>query len=149
MTRGPISLALFAALASAADLPKPVGLVNDFAGRLQPAERQSLESRLNEFRRSTSNEVAIAIVKSLEGQSVEEYANRLFKAWGIGTKESNNGVLLLWAPVERKVRIEVGLGLETAIPDSAAAEILRSVTAAFRKEDYIGGLNAGIDGIIT
>jgi uncharacterized protein len=145
----PIALAFLAAMAWAADLPRPAGLVNDFAEKLQPSERESLESKLRDYEQATSNEVAIAIVQSLDGQSVEEYANRLFKAWGIGKKERNNGVLLLWAPAERKVRIEVGLGLESAIPNEAAADILRSVTAAFRQEDYAGGLNAGVDGIIA
>jgi uncharacterized protein len=147
MTR--ILLLVFAALAFGEDLPKPAGLVNDIAGKLTPAERQALESKLRAYEQATSNEVAVAIVPSLRGQTVEEYANRLFKSWGIGKKERNNGVLLLWAPAERKVRIEVGLGLEQAIPNDAAAAILKGVTAAFRREDYIGGLQAGVDGIIA
>jgi uncharacterized protein len=146
MTR--ILLLLFATLAFGEDLPKPAGLVNDIAGKLTPAERQVLESKLRAYELATSNEVAVAIVPSLGGQTVEEYSNRLFKSWGIGKKERNNGVLLLWAPKERKVRIEVGLGLEQAIPNDAAAAILKGVTAAFRREDYLGGLQAGVDGII-
>ena len=139
----------FAVLAFAEDLPKPSGFVSDIAGKLTPAERQALEDRVRAYEQATSNEVAVAIVPSLQGQSVEEYSNRLFKSWGIGKKDRNNGVLLLWAPVERKVRIEVGLGLEQAIPNSEAAAILKEVTAAFRREDYFGGLQAGVDGIIA
>src|SRR5947199_6944 len=97
------------ALAQDADLPKPLGRVNDFAGKLAASDRQTLETRLRDYERATSNEVAIAIVESLHRQTVEVYANRLFKAWGIGKRDRNNGVLLLWAPMERKVRIEVGL----------------------------------------
>ena len=130
-------------------LPRYTGYVNDFAGRLEAGERDALESRLSEYERATTNEVAVAIVSSLEGRSVDDYARQLFHEWGIGKKDRNNGVLLLWAPAERKVRIEVGYGLEGTLSDRAAAEILHGVTDAFRREDYVGGLNAGIDGIIA
>ena len=123
-----------ATLALAAGLPTRVGFINDFARKLPDADRQALERRLIDYARATSNEVVIAIVESLDQQTVEMYANRLFKAWGIGRKDRNNGVLFVWAPVERKVRIEVGMGLEGAIPNSAAADILRNVTALFRVE---------------
>ena len=136
-------LLAFATLAMAADLPKSVGYVNDFAGQLSLSERQALENRLREYERATTNEVAVAIVESLDGESVDAYANRLFNSWGIGKKERNNGVLLLWAPAERKVRIEVGMGLEGAIPNTAAAEIVRTVTTLFRQQEYVRGLNAG------
>jgi uncharacterized membrane protein YgcG len=146
-----ILLLAFAVFAFAADpdLPKSAGYVNDFAGKLPAADRQALETRLRDYERATSNEVAIAVVESLHGQTVEVYANRLFKAWGVGKKDRNNGVLLLWAPAERKVRIEVGMGLEAAIPNSAAADILRNVTALFRQDEYVRGLSAGVDGIMA
>src|SRR4051794_3985106 len=102
----------FASLTFASDLPGRNGYINDFAGRLTADERLQLENRVRNYERLSSNELAVAIVKSLDGQSIEMYGNRLFKAWGIGKPDRNNGVLLLWAPVERKVRIEVGLGLE-------------------------------------
>ena len=138
-----------ATLALAADLPTSVGYVNDFAGKLAPSDRQALESRLRDYESSTSNEVAVVIVESLDGESVDAYANRLFNAWGVGKKERNNGVMLLWAPAERKVRLEVGRGLEYAISNTAAADIVRTVTARFRQEDYAGGLNAGVDAIVA
>src|SRR5262249_22999059 len=100
MTR--ILLLVFAALAFAEDLPKPAGFVSDIAGKLTPAGRQALENKLSAYEQATSNELAVAIVPSLGGQAVEEYSNRLFKSWGIGKKDRNNGVLLLWAPKERK-----------------------------------------------
>ena len=68
---------------------------------------------------------------------------------GIGKAERNNGVLLLWAPVERKVRIEVGIGLEGAIPNTVASEIARTVTTLFRQDEYVRGLNAGVDAILA
>jgi uncharacterized membrane protein YgcG len=142
-------LLALASLGFAADLPRYSGYVNDFAGRLEPEQRDALETRLRDYDRATTNEVAIAIVESLNGESVNQYAQDLFHAWGIGKKDRNNGVLLLWAPVERKVRIQVGYGLEGTLSDSAAADILRSVTDSFRREDYYGGLNAGVDGIIA
>jgi uncharacterized protein len=145
-----IRLLLFAlaTVGFAADLPTRTGYVNDFAGRLQPEQRDALENRLHDYARATSNVVAIAIVNSLDGESVDQYAQQLFHAWGIGNRDRNNGVLLLWAPAERKVRIQVGFGLEGTLSDSASADILRSVTDSFRREDYYGGLNAGVDGII-
>jgi uncharacterized membrane protein YgcG len=145
----PCLLLALATLALAADLPKSVGYVNDFAGRLSLSERQALESRLRDYERATSNEVALAIVESLDGDSIDEYANRLFKSWGVGKKERNNGVLLLWAPAERKVRVEVGVGLEGAIPNATAAQIVRTVTTLFRQEEYVRGLNAGVDAIVA
>jgi len=109
----------------------------------------ALENRLRDYERATTNEVAVAIVESLDGESVDAYADRLFNSWGIGKKERNNGVMLLWAPAERKVRLEVGRGLEDAIPNTAAADIVRAVSARFRREDYVGGLNAGVDAIVA
>src|ERR1700736_3703416 len=106
------SLALFAAFASAANYPRATGYVNDFAERLSPADRDALERKLRDYGRTTSIEVVVAIVPSLEGESVERYANGLFHAWGIGKRGKDNGVLFLWAPSERKLRIEVGSGLE-------------------------------------
>lgn len=138
-----------ATLSFAFGLPRYTGYVNDFAGRLKPGERDALESRLLDYERATTNEVAVAIVSSLEGRNVDDYARELFHAWGVGKKDRNNGVLLLWAPVERKVRIQVGYGLEGSLSDRAAAEILRGVTEAFRREDYVAGLNTGIDGIFA
>lgn len=141
-------LLAFATLALAADLPRPAGYVSDLAGRLTPAVHDSLEARLRDYERATGNEVAIAIVPSLEGESIEDYARELFHAWGIGKRDRNNGVLFLWAPVERKVRIQVGYGLEGTLSDRAASDILRDVTARFRNDDYTGGINAAVDGII-
>jgi uncharacterized membrane protein YgcG len=142
-----LGILLAAAFCRAADYPRPTGYVNDFASWLAPADRDSLERRLRDYEQRTSNEIAIAIVPSLQGESVEAYANGLFRSWGIGKKGVNNGVLFLWAPIERKVRIEVGSGLENLIPSAAAAEIVNNVTARFRRNQFAEGVYAAVDGI--
>src|SRR2546430_4392626 len=92
--------------------PSPQGYVTDAAGVLDPSSKAQLESHLAEFERQTSNEIAVATVPSLEGETIETYAVELFKRWGVGKKGKDNGILLLVAPNDRKVRIEVGYGLE-------------------------------------
>src|SRR5262249_17021891 len=91
----------------AAALPRPSGYVIDFAGVLDASARDELMSIARDLERQTTAEMAIATVSSLDGMSVEEYANRLFHDWGIGKKAADNGVLVLVAPSERKMRIEV------------------------------------------
>jgi uncharacterized protein len=137
-----------ATLGFAADLPRYQGFVNDVAGRLSVEDRDALEGRLRAYERDSTNEVVVAIVPSLDGERLEAYAQRLFRAWGIGKRDKNNGVLLLWAPAERKVRIQVGYGLEGTLSDAAAAEVVREITTRFRRDDWVGGLYAGVDGII-
>jgi uncharacterized protein len=136
-------------LAAAADYPKPTGYVNDFAGQLSPEFQQNLESRLRQYERSTTEEIAVAIVPSLEGESIETYATGLFNAWGIGKRGENNGVLFLWAPNERKVRVEVGRGLERRLSDAQATQIIEDVTARFRNQDFEGGIKLAIDEIAS
>ena len=142
-------LFLLAAMASfAADFPQPTGHVNDFVQILPDADRQNLEARLRAYEQSTSIEIAVAIVPSLQGETVNNFARELFQAWGIGKRDKNNGVLFLWAPNDRKVRIQVGYGLEQDLPDAAAAQIVREVTSLFRREEFTRGVYAGIEGII-
>ncbi|MFA5909586.1 MAG: TPM domain-containing protein [Vicinamibacterales bacterium] len=126
--------------------PKPDGYVSDFAGVLdQPAE-DALEARLAEVERKSSSEIAVAIVKSLDGMSVEEYANRMFKEWGVGQAKTDNGVLVVVAPGEREMRIEVGYGLEGVLPDGLAGEIRDAqFLPRFREDDYAGGITAGVN----
>jgi uncharacterized protein len=99
--------------------------VSDFAGVLDQASKAELTAIAEDAERSSSAQLAIVTVASLDGLTVEEYANKLFNAWGVGQKGKNNGVLLLIAPAERKVRIEVGYGLEAVLPDGACGEIIR------------------------
>ena len=129
-----------------ASLPKPTGRVNDFAGLLSAPTRAALEQRLQDVETKTSSEIAVATVKSLDGMSVEEYATRLFKDWGVGQAKTDNGVLILVAPNDRAMRIEVGYGLEGVLPDGLAGEIRDAqFLPRFREDDYAGGITAGVN----
>ena len=131
-----------------ASLPKPTGRVNDFAALLSAPARAALEQRLQDVETRTSSEIAVATVTTLDGMSVEEYANRLFKEWGVGQEKTDNGVLILVAPNEREMRIEVGDGLESVLPDGLAGEIRdQQFLPRFRDDDYAGGITAGVSRI--
>ncbi len=136
-------LLLTPSLLSAQDLPsEPVGMVNDFADIIGAADQQRLETKLRNYRDSTTNVIAIATLPDLQGYSIEEIGTTLFNDWRMWHEERYNGVLILIAPNERKMRIEVGYGLEGAIPDVMAGRIIRNVlTPAFREGDYAGGLD--------
>ena len=128
--------------------PKPAGRVNDFAEILDAFNRSALEQRLQDVETKTTSEIAVAIVKSLDGMSNEEYANRLFKEWGIGQADKDNGVLVVVAPNEREMRIEVGYGLEGVLPDGLAGELSdQQFLPRFRANDYVGGIVAGVNRI--
>jgi uncharacterized protein len=113
------------AVASAKPLPQPGGRVNDFANLLSADERATLESQLLELDRETTVEVAVVTINDLDGRNVEDYALALFNEWGIGKKRADNGVLILVAPVDRSMRIEVGYGLEGILPDGLAGAVIR------------------------
>jgi uncharacterized protein len=134
--------------AAAVTLPKPAGYVSDFASVLDAGTRTRLEQIVRDTERTTGTEIVVATVASLDGVPVEEYANRLFHAWGIGKKASDNGVLILVAPNERTMRIEVGYGLEPILPDGLAGEIVRTVfLPAFRRGEYGSGILTGTERI--
>jgi uncharacterized protein len=131
------------------DRPNPPKLVNDFAGVLSPDEEQRLERQLVAYDDSTSNQVAIVLIKTLDDYPIEEYALRLFRAWGVGNKKTNNGVLIVAAIDDRKIRIEVGYGLEGAIPDITANHIIQNdIAPNFRSGDYYEGLSKAAGSII-
>jgi uncharacterized protein len=138
-------ICLLASMCVWASMPaKPQGWVSDFAGILAEDTRAQISSLCDEVKKSTGAEIAVVTVSSLEGMSVEEYAVRLFKQWGIGEKEKDNGVLFLIAPNERKTRIEVGYGLEPVITDGRAGEIIReTVIPFFKTGDYNQGILQG------
>ena len=116
--------------------------------RLGAPARAALEQRLQDVETKTSSEIAVATVKSLDGMSVEEYANRLFKEWGVGQAKTDNGVLILVAPNEREMRIEVGYGLEGILPDGLAGEIRdEQFLPRFLDDDYAAGITAGVNRI--
>lgn len=139
-----ISLAALPASARA-EFPQPQGRVNDFAAVLDEGAKTELASIIREAEDIGSTEIAVVTVPSLDGMTVEEYASKLFAAWGIGKKGVDNGVLVLVAPKDRTMRIEVGYGLEPVLPDSLAGSIIRSeFTPAFREGDYRAGILKGV-----
>lgn len=142
-------LSLPFALSAELTFPALTGRVVDEAGLLSARERDDLSQRLASFERSTSNQLVVVTLSSLGELSIEEYGYQLGRAWGIGTREHNNGVLLIIAPNERKVRIEVGYGLEGALPDAIAANIIQSqILPAFKHSNMAAGVSAGVASII-
>ena len=136
---------LCASSAMAQTLPKPAGRVTDLASVIDPSAEAEIDQRLDRLEQQTSSEIAVATVRSLDGMSVEEYANRLFKEWGVGQAKQDNGVLVLVAPNEREMRIEVGYGLEGVLPDGLAGQIIREdFLPRFREDDYSGGIRNGV-----
>lgn len=128
--------------------PNPPQLVNDIAGVLSPAEKAALENKLVAVDDSSSNQIAVVILPTLDGNPIEEYSTKLFREWGIGNKKTNNGILLLVAINDRKVRIEVGYGLEGAIPDITANSIIdNDIKPAFRAGAYYDGIDKATDDI--
>src|SRR5829696_6188717 len=113
-----LTLLLFAFPSFAQTFPPLTGRVVDAADLLKPEERAALEAKLKSHEDRTSDQVVVATLRSLEGFEIEDYANRLFRHWQLGQKGKDNGALLLVAPQERKVRIEVGYGLEGALTDA-------------------------------
>jgi uncharacterized protein len=129
--------------------PKSQGYVNDLAGLLSHQSVHHLERLITSINQKTTAEVAIVTLNSTEPYSIEDYAVRLYENWGIGQKGKDNGVLLLVALQERKVRIEVGYGLEGAITDGTAGAIIRQIiTPAFKKGLYDQGILAGTEAIL-
>jgi uncharacterized protein len=125
-------------------LPNPVGRINDFAELLDAEAEQTLAAAIEQAEKESSAQMAIATVTSLDGASIEEYATRLFNQWGIGQRTVNNGVLVLVAPNEREVRIEVGYGLEPILPDGLAGAIIRDdFLPLFREGKYQEGIVRG------
>ncbi|CAO4168904.1 TPM domain-containing protein [Methylorubrum extorquens] len=137
------------AQAAEPDFPKLTGRVVDAAGILSQETRARIDGKIKAHEDKTGDQLVVATVPSLQDRTVEDYANRLARAWSIGQKKTNNGVLLLVAPKERKVRIEVGYGLEGALTDALSKTIITTaITPRFRQGDFSGGVEAGVDAIL-
>jgi len=122
--------------------------VNDYAGLLAPAERERLEALLAERERASGTQMAIAVFRSLEGESLEDVANALFQKWRLGQKGLDNGVLLVVFVQDRKLRLEVGYGLEAVLPDAEAGRIIReAISPRFREQRYAAGLEAAVGAV--
>ncbi len=133
-----------------AAFPQPTGFVNDLAQVIQPAAREKLEGLLVAVEQRTGVEIAVATVPSLEERPIEDYAVDLYQQWGIGKKGIDEGALILVAPNEKRVRIEVGYGLEGALNDAQAGRIIRDLMIPFFKEgDFTRGIVAGTQGVIA
>ena len=129
-------------------LPKPAGFINDFAGIVSGEDRQRLEALAIEIEKKTTCEVTLVTIDSTKPYPIEDYAVRLFKEWGIGKKGKDNGVLLLIAKDDRKMKIEVGYGLEGAIPDALAKKIIAQyITPHFKEGNYSKGVLVGMAAI--
>ncbi|MFH1346638.1 MAG: TPM domain-containing protein [Spirochaetota bacterium] len=128
----------------------PSGFVNDFAGVLNNEQKQQLEQKLSGFEKSAGNEILIAIVESLDGDTIENFSVKLFEDWGVGKQGKDNGALILVAVDDRQMRIEVGYGLEGVLTDAQSFWIINNEMApAFGNNDFYGGLNAATDKIIS
>lgn len=123
----------------------PKGFVSDFAGVFAPNEMEGLETELASYARASGNEIAVVTIPSLGGDTIENFAEELFKEWGIGKEGKDNGALLLVARDDRTMRIEVGYGLEPELTDLESGAIIRDViTPAFRNGDYFAGVQNGV-----
>jgi uncharacterized protein len=122
--------------------------VNDYAGVLSAAERERLERKLVERERESSSQVVVAVFRALEGESLEDFSIRLAQAWRVGRKGLDNGVIFLVFLDDRRMRLEVGYGLEATLTDALAGAIIRDeVAPRFREGRYADGIEAGLDAI--
>jgi uncharacterized protein len=145
-----VALVLVAAAALAVNLPALTGRIVDQANIIPADTRSAIETKLVELERKSGIQLVVATVNSLDGQEIEPYANALFRAWQLGEKTKNNGVLLLVAPKERRVRVEVGYGLEGTLTDALNKVIITNAIAPrFKTGDFGGGIARGVDDIIT
>jgi uncharacterized protein len=128
--------------------PNPPKLVTDMANVLSAEQKDILERKLVAFDDSSSNQIVVVLIKTLNDYPIEEYSTKLFRDWGIGNKKTNNGILLIAAIDDRKIRIEVGYGLEGAIPDITTASIIRNdIVPSFKTGDYYHGIDLATNSI--
>ncbi|MBI5247030.1 MAG: TPM domain-containing protein [Elusimicrobia bacterium] len=149
ISAGLLALALVSQ-AAALEVPYLSGRVNDQAGLLSPSSQQSLEAKLKDFETRTGHQVAVLTLPSLEGEVLESFSLKVSRTWGLGRKGVNDGVLFLISKSDRKLRIEVGHGLEGSIPDALAGRIIQDVVVPkFRTGDFEGGVTAGVEAIVA
>jgi len=146
-----VALAVFSTAALAApSFPPLTGRVVDTAGILSPQAEAEISAQLAAHEQATTNQVVVVTLKSLGGYDIADYGYQLGRHWGIGQKGKNNGVLLIVAPTERKLRIEVGYGLEGALTDATSRDIIeRVIKPLFRQQHYDQGVRAGVIAILA
>jgi uncharacterized protein len=145
-----LALAVSAPTARAADVPALSGRVVDRARILTPERVRRIEALSAAYEARTGGQIAVLLVPSLDGEPIEDFAERVFRTWRLGQREKDNGILLVIAPDDRRVRIEVGYGLEGSLTDAAAGRIIRNVIApAFREDAYGRGVEEGVKAVIA
>lgn len=126
----------------------PQGYVSDYAQLISPSERQALEARLKNFEETNSTQIFVAIFPSLEGENLEDFSIRLAEKWKVGQKAKDNGVILLIFKNDRKLRIEVGYGLEAVITDALTQSIInREITPYFKQGLFAAGISSGLNAL--
>jgi uncharacterized protein len=136
-------------LAADPSYPALTGRIVDNANLIGPAARGRIDAKLKAHEDKTGDQLVVATLPALQGIGIEDFANGLFRFWKLGAAKTNNGVLLLVAPNERKVRIEVGYGLEGALTDALSKVIITTaVTPKFKTGDFAGGIEGGVDAIL-
>ena len=144
-----LMLSLRISLVHALDVPPLRGRVNDYAGVMRSDQAQALESQLAQFEQDTGHQVVVLTIPTLDGEDIEGFSIRVAENWKIGKKGFDNGVILLVAIKDRKLRLEVGYGLEGVLPDAIAKRITSEyIVPHFRAQDYAGGIIAGIDAVL-
>ncbi|OYY63959.1 YgcG family protein [Sphingomonas sp. 28-62-11] len=138
------ALFLWSSAATAQTFPPLSGQVVDAAGLLNPAQKAALVAQADEIEKASTRQFVVATIPDLQGYPIEDYGYRLGREWKIGQKDANNGILLIVAPNERKVRIEVGYGLEPIMTDALSSQIIRNtILPKFKAGDLPGGIMAG------
>jgi uncharacterized protein len=142
-------LALLATAATAQTFPKFTGLVVDDANVLSAQTKADLTAKLQALQSDTKRQLVVATIPDLQGYGIAEYGYKLGRVWGVGLKDVNNGAILIVAPKERKVRIEVGTGLEPILTDAYSSVVINNtITPKFKAGDLNGGVTAGVDALI-
>lgn len=135
---------------AAKDVPYLAGRVNDSANLIPPDQRQRIEAKLAQFEQQTGNQVAVLTIDSLDGEDLESYSHKVASTWALGQKGKDNGVLLLVSKGDRKMRMEVGYGLEPVLTDLQTSIIQNEVIIPhFKQGDFGGGIEAGVDAILS
>ena len=142
-------LAIAVVQAAAPEFPPLTGRVNDRAGLLSERDERELDAALAQFEAGTTDQIVVVTLPSLQGLPIEEYGYQLGRHWGIGQKGKDNGALLIVAPEEREVRIEVGYGLEGELTDAQSRTIIETrILPHFREGDFAAGIKAGVAAMI-
>ncbi len=137
-------------IAHALEVPRLQGYVNDYAGMLSAASVQKMETELKSFEQTDSTQIVVLTIPTLEGENIEDFSLRVAEAWKIGQKGKDNGAIILIARTERKIRIEVGRGLEGKLTDLVSGRIIRyEIAPSFKAGDFDGGIEKGVSSVIA